>query len=165
MTTRRLTAALTLVACLLALGAALLGPAQTLALTQHRASCPTSATHAKAGRRAHACVHSSHKHKARHAVKRHSGHALTKAPAGTIGLALPPALRITCASPSCRPRIREGTRRASMQASTATLRAGGSGSSALSKLAAYSRAFWSRSSVELTVWASSVDGYGPVYVG
>ena len=43
-------------------------------------------------------------------------------------VATPPALRMTWASPSSRPRIFAGSRRASMQASTATLRAGGSGS-------------------------------------
>ena len=37
----------------------------------------------------------------------------------------PPALRITCASPSSRPRMRLGCRRASMQATTATFFVGG----------------------------------------
>ena len=53
----------------------------------------------------------------------------------------PPALRITCASPSSRPRTRVGIRRASMQATTATFLAGGSGSSPLSKASAYFSAF------------------------
>ena len=49
----------------------------------------------------------------------------------------PPALRITWASPSFEAEQRRtGSRRASMQASTATFLAGGSGRSPLSKLAA-----------------------------
>ena len=61
----------------------------------------------------------------------------------------PPALRITCASPSSSPSTRVGMRRASMQATTATPLAGGSGRSPLSKPAAYSSALRSRSSVVL----------------
>ena len=48
----------------------------------------------------------------------------------------PPALRITWASPSCRPRAPYGLSRASMQASTATFLPGGIGRSPLSKDAA-----------------------------
>ena len=48
----------------------------------------------------------------------------------------PPALRITCASPSSSPSRPYGFRRASMQATTATLRPGGSGRSPLSKFSA-----------------------------
>jgi hypothetical protein len=45
----------------------------------------------------------------------------------------PPALRITCASPSCSPRRPYGFRRASMHATIATRFAGGSGRSPFSK--------------------------------
>jgi hypothetical protein len=48
----------------------------------------------------------------------------------------PPALRITCASPSLSPRIAYTLIRASMHASTATFLAGRCDSAALSKLAA-----------------------------
>src|SRR6186997_2313475 len=47
-------------------------------------------------------------------------------------LARPPALRITCASPSARPAYFAGSSRASMQVRIAKDRAGGSASSALS---------------------------------
>src|SRR5919201_6909049 len=52
-------------------------------------------------------------------------------------LARPPALRMTCASPSCSPSALAGSIRASMQTRTATRRAGGSGRLPLVKLAAY----------------------------
>ena len=48
----------------------------------------------------------------------------------------PPALRMTCASPSDSPSRPYGFRRASMQATTAICRAGGMGRSPLSKVAA-----------------------------
>jgi hypothetical protein len=48
----------------------------------------------------------------------------------------PPALRMMCASPSRKPRMAYGFRRASMHASTASFLAGRSGRSPLSKLAA-----------------------------
>ena len=44
----------------------------------------------------------------------------------------PPALRITCASPSSSPSTFAGSIRASMHVTTASLRAGGIGSSPLS---------------------------------
>jgi hypothetical protein len=44
----------------------------------------------------------------------------------------PPALRMTWASPSSSPRMRDGIRRASMHATTAIFLAGGSGRSPLS---------------------------------
>ena len=47
----------------------------------------------------------------------------------------PPALRMTCASPSARPRIRYTSSRASMQATTATCLLGGSGSGPLNAAA------------------------------
>ena len=59
----------------------------------------------------------------------------------------PPALRITCASPSSRPSSPYGFRRASMQARTATPFAGGSGRSPFSKSAAYDAALRTSSSV------------------
>src|SRR5215213_382320 len=61
----------------------------------------------------------------------------------------PPALRITCASPSSSPSTRVGIRRASMQATTATRLAGGRGSSPLSKAWAYCSALRRSSSVTL----------------
>src|SRR5919199_1503476 len=61
----------------------------------------------------------------------------------------PPALRMTCASPSSRPRIRVGIMRASMHATTATFLAGGIGRSPLSKRSAYCSALRRRSSVVL----------------
>ena len=48
----------------------------------------------------------------------------------------PPALRMTCASPSSSPSTFAGRSRASMQATTATFLAGGSGRSPRSKAAA-----------------------------
>src|SRR5262245_5116476 len=62
----------------------------------------------------------------------------------------PPALRMTWASPGSRPRARAGSRRASMQASTATLRAGRPGAPAASKPAA-NRALWARRSSVLLI--------------
>src|SRR3712207_6235880 len=61
----------------------------------------------------------------------------------------PPALQMMWASPSSRPRIRDGISRASMQATTATFLAGGSGSSPLSKDSAYCSALRRSSSVTL----------------
>ena len=61
----------------------------------------------------------------------------------------PPALRMTCASPTSSPRMAWTSRRASMQATTASFFAGGSGRSPLSKLAAYASLLRSRSSVTL----------------
>src|SRR5919202_3409334 len=58
----------------------------------------------------------------------------------------PPALRMTWASPSLRPRMRYTSRRASMQATTATCLAGGSGSGP-EKVAEYSALLASSSSV------------------
>src|SRR5262245_55818839 len=53
-------------------------------------------------------------------------------------VARPPALRITCASPSAKPAYFDGCKRASMHVRMANRRAGGSGSLPLSpKLAAY----------------------------
>ena len=46
-------------------------------------------------------------------------------------LTSPPAFRITCASPSSSPRKRAGSRRASMQVTTANFLPGGIGSSPL----------------------------------
>src|SRR5712691_996123 len=51
--------------------------------------------------------------------------------------ARPPALRMTCASPSSSPSTREGRMRASMQVTIATLRFGGIGSPPFWKLLAY----------------------------
>src|SRR4051812_13459514 len=65
----------------------------------------------------------------------------------------PPALRITWASPSCRPRTFVGMSRASMQATTASLRPGGIGRSAWSKLDAYCSALRRTSSV-VVIWRS-----------
>src|SRR3954453_2212905 len=62
----------------------------------------------------------------------------------------PPALRMTCASPSASPSSPYGFRRASMHARTATCFAGGRGSSPLSNDAAYCSAFCRSSSVTLT---------------
>jgi hypothetical protein len=73
----------------------------------------------------------------------------------------PPALRIMWASPSSRPSRPTRSMRESMHASTATLRAGRSGTSPLSKLAAYSLAFWSRSSVALMTEVSLRSHCGP----
>src|SRR5215207_8298237 len=61
----------------------------------------------------------------------------------------PPALRITCASPIERPRIGYGFNRASMQATTATFLAGGSGRSPLSKPSAKDSLFFTNSSMAL----------------
>src|ERR1700683_986489 len=55
----------------------------------------------------------------------------------TSSVTTPPALRMTWASPSASPSTPYGFSRASMQATTAACDAGGSGRSALSKLAAY----------------------------
>src|SRR4051812_18476078 len=52
-------------------------------------------------------------------------------------VAMPPALRITWASPVLKPRIWSGMSRASMQASTANFRAGGIGRSPSWKLLAW----------------------------
>src|SRR5690606_21254205 len=62
----------------------------------------------------------------------------------------PPALRITWASPSRRPSRPYTLRRASMQASTATCRAGGRGRSPWVKVRAYASALVNSSSVVLT---------------
>jgi hypothetical protein len=76
----------------------------------------------------------------------------------------PPALRITCASPSWRPSTYEGFSRASMHATTATLRAGGSGSPPLSNFSAYAALFFSSSSVWLMRSSRPVPGIpDPVY--
>lgn len=88
--TRRLTSTLTLLACAIALVAALLGPAQTLAQTRRAASCPSSTAHAKTKRGAHACERSSHKGKA-HGRKHRSKHALAKAPQQGVPASLPAA--------------------------------------------------------------------------
>src|SRR3954463_1924653 len=61
----------------------------------------------------------------------------------------PPALRMTCASPTSRPRMAWTSSRASMQATTATPLAGGSGRSPLSKPSAYVSLLRSSSSVTL----------------
>ena len=53
----------------------------------------------------------------------------------TFSVTTPPALRSTCASPSSSPRNACGSTRASMQVSTMSLRAGGTGSPAFSKRA------------------------------
>jgi hypothetical protein len=88
--TRRLTSALTLLACAIALAAALIGPAQTLAQTRRAASCPSSTTHAKAGHGARKCGRSSHKGKS-HRGKPRSKHALVKAPKQGVPATLPAA--------------------------------------------------------------------------
>jgi hypothetical protein len=88
--TRRLTSTLTLLACVLALAAALLGPAQTLAQMRRAASCPSSTAHAKTRRTALACERSSHKAKA-HGRKHRSKHALAKAPPESVPASLPAA--------------------------------------------------------------------------
>src|SRR5438477_11729444 len=61
----------------------------------------------------------------------------------------PPALRKTCASPSCRPRILCTSRRASMQATTASFLAGGSGRSPFLNDWAYESLLRTRSSITL----------------
>src|SRR5829696_5472735 len=66
----------------------------------------------------------------------------------------PPALRITCASPSSSPSTRVGMSRASMQATMAMPLAGGSGSSPLSKRSAYCSAL--RRSSSVTVMPSTL---------
>ena len=63
----------------------------------------------------------------------------------------PPALRMTWASPSLRPRIRYTSRRASMHATTARCLAGGSGSGP-EKEAAYSALLASSSSVTVMIY-------------
>src|SRR3954454_5086708 len=73
----------------------------------------------------------------------------------------PPALRITWASPSSSPRTRVGISRASMHATTASLRPGGIGRSALSKLAAYCSALRRTSSVVL-MGGLSLEGGRPI---
>ena len=88
--TRRLTSTLTLLAGAIALVAALLGPAQTLAQTRRAVSCPSSTAHAKTRRGAHACERSSHKGKA-HRRKHRSKHALAKAPHQGVPVSLPAA--------------------------------------------------------------------------
>src|SRR5579864_2813600 len=71
-------------------------------------------------------------------------------------VATPPALRITWASPSFRPRILWTSRRASMHARTARCLAGGIGRLPLSKLRAYPSLL--RSSVSVTlIWLSPVS--------
>src|SRR4051812_20048971 len=64
----------------------------------------------------------------------------------------PPALRMTCASPSFSPRTFVGISRASMHATTASLRPGGIGRSPLSKLEEYCSALRRTSSVVLIGW-------------
>jgi hypothetical protein len=76
-------------ACLLALVAALLGPAQTLAQTR-RATCSSAAIHTKAVRGVHTCGRSSHKGKG-HRRKRHSKHAPAKPHQQGIPATLPAA--------------------------------------------------------------------------
>src|SRR5437660_427156 len=61
--------------------------------------------------------------------------------------ALPPALRMRCASPSCRPKNRDGSRRASMHVTTATPRAGVIGRSPLANRSAYAALLCTRSSM------------------
>jgi hypothetical protein len=65
----------------------------------------------------------------------------------SASLALPPALRITWASPSWRPSAREGRILASMHVTIAIPRAGGSGRFPRSKVAAYASLALSKSSV------------------
>jgi hypothetical protein len=80
--TARLACALTLAIATIALLAALLGPAQTLAQTR-KLGCSGSAAHAKHA--SHACA--SHKHKSRRAAGRHRGHSLNSSGAeATIAL-------------------------------------------------------------------------------
>src|SRR4051812_27680978 len=64
----------------------------------------------------------------------------------------PPAFRMTCASPSFSPRTFVGISRASMHATTASLRPGGIGRSPLSKLEEYCSALRRTSSVVLIGW-------------
>ena len=71
----------------------------------------------------------------------------------------PPALRITCASPSVNPSAPAGSSRASMHATTATFFAGGRGSEPLSKREAYASLLATSSSVTLMV-ASFLEGGG-----
>jgi hypothetical protein len=87
--TRRLSSAMTVLACLIVLVVALLGPAQTLAQT-HKASCSSAATHAKAAHSARACGRSLHKGK-NHRHKRHSKHAPAKPHQQGIPATLPAA--------------------------------------------------------------------------
>jgi hypothetical protein len=87
--TQRLTSAMAALACLIALVAALLGPAQTLAQTR-RATCSSALTHAKAVHGTHACGRSSHKGKG-HRRKRHSKHAPAKTHQQGIPATLPAA--------------------------------------------------------------------------
>jgi hypothetical protein len=89
-TSTRLTSALTLLACAIALAAALIGPAQTLAQTHRAVSCPSATSHAKARHGAHTCARSSHKAKGHHR-KHRSKHALAKAPQQGVPTALPAA--------------------------------------------------------------------------
>src|SRR5271165_1902898 len=69
----------------------------------------------------------------------------------TSSVATPPALRITCASPSESPSTPYGLSRASMQATTAVRDAGGNGRSPLSNPAAYCSELATKPSVLLTV--------------
>src|SRR5579863_1318690 len=70
-------------------------------------------------------------------------------------LARPPALRITCASPSARPAYLAGSSRASMQVRIAKRRAGGRANVPLSpKLALY---FWFASSTSDRIWLMRIS--------
>src|SRR2546422_6263925 len=69
----------------------------------------------------------------------------------------PPALRNTCASPSCRPRILWTSSRASMQATTASFFAGGSGRSPFLNEWAYESLLRTRSSVTLMAMPPESD--------
>src|SRR6266487_1146416 len=69
----------------------------------------------------------------------------------------PPALRNTCASPSCKPRILWTSSRASMQATTASFFAGGSGRSPFLNEWAYESLLRTRSSVALMAMPPESD--------
>src|ERR1700735_86848 len=77
-------------------------------------------------------------------------------------LARPPALRITCASPSAKPAYLAGSSRASMQVRMAKRRDGGRASLSLSpKLAAYARLDASTSERIWLIWNPPVDQLWP----